>query len=212
MRVRAVLVVAVLAVVGALVLDLSGRAPRTSGSDHVSPVVFAAIVPGGGTLCQPFTGLPSDTADAQLLIGTYGYAAPELRLRFLNSAGALVASGRWPAGGPQGAIEIPLSHAHGEAVRACLRVGGTHKLAIEGEGGPLDPADEVVDGALQGGRISLVYFRPGRESWWQLLPTLSRRFGFGKALFFGSWTLPVLALVLVGVWLATARLLLRELT
>jgi hypothetical protein len=60
--------------------------------------------------------------------------------------------------------------------------------------------------------MAVVYLRPGRESWWQLLPTLSRRMGFGKALFFGTWTLPVAALLLLGLWIAVGRLLLRELT
>ena len=45
-----------------------------------------------------------------------------------------------------------------------------------------------------------------------VLPTLSRRFGLGKASFFGDWTLPVVALILVGLWVAVARLLVRELT
>jgi hypothetical protein len=41
---------------------------------------------------------------------------------------------------------------------------------------------------------------------------LTRRFGLGKASFFGDWTLPVAALLLLGVWVATVRLLARELT
>ena len=57
-----------------------------------------------------------------------------------------------------------------------------------------------------------MYLRPGSESWWQLLGVLDERFGFGKATFFGDWTLPVAALLLLGVWVATVRLLIRELT
>jgi hypothetical protein len=34
----------------------------------------------------------------------------------------------------------------------------------------------------------------------------------GKASFLGEWTLPVLAVLLLGVWIATVRLLARELT
>jgi hypothetical protein len=70
----------------------------------------------------------------------------------------------------------------------------------------------VVDGSQQPGRISLLYLRAGSETWWQLLPTLARRFGLGKASFFGAWTLPLAALLLLGVWVSAVRLLLRELT
>ena len=39
----------------------------------------------------------------------------------------------------------------------------------------------------------------------------THRFGLGKASFFGDWTLPAVALLLLGVWVGTVRLLLREL-
>jgi hypothetical protein len=210
-RLRVVLGVAVVAAVSALALDMSGTAPRTAGSDHNSPVVFSAVIPGGGTLCQADSAPPSDTATAVLMVGTYGYAVPELGLTFLDATGHVVSSGRRPAGGGQGDVTIPLSRARGEASRACLHVGGVRRLAVGGEEGAVNSGDEIINGALQGGRISLSYYRPGRESWWQLLPTLSRRFGLGKASFFGSWTLAAMALLLVGVWVATIRLLLREL-
>jgi hypothetical protein len=77
---------------------------------------------------------------------------------------------------------------------------------------PVSSTTEVVDGRQQPARISLVYLRARSESWWQLLPTLTRRFGLGKASFFGAWTLPLAALLLLGVWVSAFRLLLRELT
>jgi hypothetical protein len=58
----------------------------------------------------------------------------------------------------------------------------------------------------------MLYFRQGGETWWQLLPTLTRRFGLGKASLFGDWTLPAVALLLLVVWIGTARLVVRELT
>jgi hypothetical protein len=73
------------------------------------------------------------------------------------------------------------------------------------------PGTESVNGRRVAGAISLVYLRHGSESWWELLPTLTTRFGLGKASVFGDWTLPVLALLLLGVWVVTLRLLVREL-
>jgi hypothetical protein len=88
-------------------------------------------------------------------------------------------------------------------------VGGSSNVAIGGQAGP--GGTERVDGKPEPGNISLLYFRPGSESWWQLLPTLVTRFGLGKASFFGGWTLPVLALLLLALWVGTVRLLIREL-
>jgi hypothetical protein len=213
-RVRVVLGVTLLLALGALVLDMSGRAPRSAGSDHASPVIFSASVPGGGTLCQPIAPLPEDATRAQILIGTNGRPAPELRLRFLDAAGAPVVAGEVPAGAHEGYVTIPLERTAGTraSTKACLRVGGSSPVALGGEGGAINPVSEVVNGSQQAGRITLLYLRGGDESWWQLLPTLTRRFGLGKASFFGDWTLPVAALLLLGAWVATVRLLVRELT
>jgi hypothetical protein len=148
------------------------------------------------------------------LIGTYGKPTPELRISFLDASKAEVASGRLAAGGQEGVVTIPLRRfGHVPAMTTvCLRVGGASRVAIGGEGGPVNPSSERVNGQPQPGRISLLYFRAGSESWWQLLPELTHRFGLGKASFFGDWTLPVAALLLLAVWGAAVRLLLREST
>jgi hypothetical protein len=212
--VRIVLGLAFVAVVAALSLDASGRAPRGAGSDHASTAVFAAKVPGGGTLCQPSAYLANDAARVQILIGTYGGPVPDLRLIFVGAANNVVASGHLAAGGHEGIVTIPLRHLRRvpAATTACLRIGGSSQVALAGEAGPVNPGSEVVGGRQQPGRVSLTYFRRGEESWWSLLPELRRRFGLGKAAFFGDWTLPVAALLLLGVWVAAARLLARELT
>jgi hypothetical protein len=212
-RVRVVLAVALLLAFGAVVLDMSGSAPRGAGSNHVSPAVFAATVPPHGEVCEPVVPLPSDAARLQLLIGTYGHPVPALEVRYFDTAGAQVAAGRLAAGAGEGLVTIGLHQARGgaAATRACLRVRGSIKVVLGGEAGPVTAVSEVVNGVPQGGLISLVYLRSGSESWWQLLPTIARRFGLGKASFFGDWTLPLLALALAGVWFGAVRLLLREL-
>lgn len=208
------LCVALLAVVGAFVLDMSGRAPRTAGSDHVSPAVFSATVAGRGVLCQPGVSLPDDAARVQLLVGTYGRPVPDLRIAFLGATGTEVATGHLPMGAQEGYVTIPLVRTRGAvgASSMCLRVGDSARIVLGGEGGAFGANSEMVDGHAQSGRITLLYLRQGSESWWELLPELTRRFGLGKASFFGGWTLPVVALLLAGVWADAMRLLLRELT
>jgi hypothetical protein len=211
---RLVVTIGLLIVVGALALDMRGRATRSAGSDHTATPVFAAAVPAGGLLCQPSVFLPGDTARVQLLIGTYGHPVPDLRLRFTTAAGAEAASAHLPAGAKEGLVKIPIKIARGQSAETlfCLQVGASTNIVLGGEGGAVNPGSEVVNGTRQPGRVGMLYFRRGGETWWQLLPTLTRRFGLGKASLFGDWTLPAVALLLLMVWIATARLVTRELT
>jgi len=207
---RLALGLAALLVLALLALEMSGAAPRSAGSDHNNPAVFAATGHGGGTLCQPIVPLPLDVARAQLLIGTYGHPVPALQLSF-SGAGGAVATGSRAAGGKEGTVVIPVHRVSSRVASSfCLHVGGHATVAFGGEGGPIGASSELVDGKAQGGRVSLLYLRAGSESWWQILPSLDHRFGLGKASVFGDWTLPVLVLVLLGVWIAAMRLLLRE--
>jgi len=212
-RVRVVLGVALLLVAGALALEMSGRSARTAGSDHAPTPVSSALLPGGGVLCQATPFLPDDANRVQVFIGTYGRLVPDLAIRFTDAAGAEVAAGHLPAGAREGLVTIPLDRVRGAAARSvCLRVGGSSNVVLGGESRSVSRDSELVDGIPQLGRLGLLYLRPGQESWWRLLPVLTRRFGLGKASFFGNWTLPAAALLLLGVWVASARLLARELT
>ncbi len=213
MRVRVVLGVACAVVLGALALDMSGSAPRIADTDHLNPVGFFSSMLGGQELCQPQMLMPSDAQRVQLLLGTYGPPVPALAVRFVGTNGWVVSSGRISAGSPQGTVTVPIAYPHGHTVSGslCVRAGGTRKLVIAGDIVAPGPAADKVQGTIEGGRMAVTYLRPGRESWWQLLPTLSERLGFGKAPFFGTWTLPVAALLLVGVWIGVLRLLMREL-
>jgi hypothetical protein len=58
----------------------------------------------------------------------------------------------------------------------------------------------------------LTFLRAGNESWWRLLPTVFRRFGYGKWSVLGSWTFIACGVALVLVWVASLRLLWRELS
>jgi hypothetical protein len=201
--------------VGALALDMSGSAPRTAGSDHYAPLIFAASLPGAGSVCQPVVSLPRDAARVQLTIGTYGKPVPALTLRFLDPAGRASAEGYLAAGAHEGLVSIPVHDISNPeaATDACVEVErSSGPIVLGGEGVPVTSFSERVDGKPESGRLSLEYFRAGSESWWQLLPTLDERFGFGKAPFFGAWLLPFAALALLGVWIATIRLLVQQLS
>lgn len=214
MRVCVALAIALLLVVGGLLLDMSGRAPRLAATDHTNAVSFVAALYGGQELCQPHMVLPSEAARLQVLVGTYGRLVPELGARFfVSSTGRTLTAGILPAGAKQGYVYIPIAHPHGPAVGGtlCIRADGIHKIVLGGAPFATGTESEKIDGRAVPGRIYVDYMRAGSESWWQLLPTLDQRFGLGKSPVFGDWTFVVLALLLLGVWIATVRLLLREL-
>ncbi len=212
MRVRLVLAAALVLLAVAVVLTLSGRTQLSAGN-HVVPVGFAATLPPGGELCQPNPDLAPGAAAAQVVVGTHGRPVPRVDLRFLDATGRIVTAGSRPAGGPEGPISIPLAPARdaAAATRVCLRITGASKVVLAGVGSPPDPSDEVVNGVLQLGRITVVYLPGGGpKRWWSQAGAIDRRFGLGKAGFFGTWTLPLCAILLLGAWAAALRLLVRE--
>jgi hypothetical protein len=130
-----------------------------------------------------------------VLIGTYYRPLPPVEIRFTDASGVLVAQGA-VSGGHQGYVQLPIRRlSRSPAAAACVHVGGTLPVAIGGAGH----------------RITIYYLRRGQETWWDLLPTIDLRFGLGKASFFGRWTLPFVALLVLALWAGTIRLLSREL-
>lgn len=218
LRVALAIGLAFLATAIGLVIDMSSAAPRLAGDNKVNwpPPSFADIVPGGGRLCVGDTVLPADAGRIEMTIGTFGHRLPSISLAFENSSGAVVARGLMRGGGEQaasGVSSLPLSHPHGPSVLGtlCMTVHGHRRLAIGGDTFAVPAAATTIDGAPQTGRPAVIFFRPGRETWWSLLGALDERIGLGKSPLFGDWTLPVLALAILALWGSVARLLWREL-
>jgi hypothetical protein len=216
MRVRIALVLAFLATAIGLVIDMSGSAPRLAGSDHIHwpPVSIVGTLQSPGSLCLTNTALPSDAARMVITIGSFGRPLPKLGLTFRSPTGRLLATGGLPYGAHEGeAVSIPFRYPHGASAvgTLCLRSFGRHPLVFYGWLGQGAPV--TINGATvtNDGTVSILYYRPGSESWWDLLGALDLRFGLGKSPFFGRWTLPVLALVVLALWVGVARVLIREL-
>jgi hypothetical protein len=162
-------------------------------------------------VCQPVEGLPPATASVEALIGTYFRQLPPVSVRFLTATGAIAASGA-VTGRRQGYVVIPIIRASPAPItRACLSLGGARKIAVGGSSYPEGSGSAVANGARVPAQLTLFYLRRGRETWWQLLPVVNRRFGVGKASFFGPWTLPFVVVLVVLLWIGTLRLVLREL-
>ena len=210
MRVRVVLGVALALVAIAVVVALSQRGDRRAGTNLVPVMGVPVELPGGGRACQ-VTRLVDDAQRVELFVDAGGRRAPALAVTFAGPDGATVARGHRPAGAAQGAVVVPLDRrVNGNQLSAtfCVRNEGGRRIALGGA--PTAPdAAATVGGRPAGGVVAIAYLRPGRESWWDLLPTIASRFGVGKAPWFGAWTLPFATLLLLGAWGGAIRLLLR---
>jgi hypothetical protein len=218
MRIRIALGLAFLATAIGFVIDMTGSAPRLAGDDKVRwpAPAFTDVVPGGGKLCVGNTVLPNDAGSIEMMIGTYGRLMPRITLDFVGGAGKPITTGAIAAGTPQGpdaVTPLPLRYPHGPSTigTLCLHVGGAHPLAFGGDTFAVAAAATTVDGRPQAGRPSILFYRPGRDSWWALLGVLDLRFGLGKSPIFGDWTLPVIFVAALALWIGVARLLLKEL-
>jgi hypothetical protein len=179
----------------AIALTLARSEPRSAGANQVAELEEVVNLDGARRHCQDGEIVPGDAASVRLLLGTHAGPSPELRLT-VREGGQLVTSGRRPAGGPKGRVEIP--------VRPVGETTGPVTLCIVAGGG----GSTVLYGLA--GRVRLEWMRAGSESWFELLPVVAHRFGLAKANPLGSLLLPFAALILVAAWFAAARLLLRE--
>jgi hypothetical protein len=180
--------------------------PRLAGTNNVRDPVFAAVVPGGATVCQAGEGIPAGTDRLRVLVGTYGAQMPPLKL--VAAAPGFKLSGSTPGGGPQGYASIPVprtEHAT-EGLVVCLRNGGSRRIAIGGEA--IQPVASIGRRPADG-RVRLAWYRPGNENWFQLAGTVLHRFGYGNAPWFGGWLLVLAALVLLGAGALAVAAVLR---
>lgn len=187
-----------LILLAALAVTLSQATPRQAGSNWVPEVEEVAKKRGSWRHCQDGEIVPKDAARLRLLVGTYGRPTPGLRVVVRRPNGPVVTSGSLPRGASEGDVEIPVRPVEKteSALRVCILVSG--------------PGRTVLYGA--GRRLRFGWLREGSESWFSLLPTIAHRFRLGKANPIGSGLFVVAGLLVLAGWVATVRLVLRELT
>jgi hypothetical protein len=193
----------VLCILGAAALEMSGSAQRLAVTNDIPAAGIVAYVPAGQKLCQPGVVVPSDGAAIQMEIFTYDKPMPTVHVTISDSSGAVVDTGTLSPGGPQGTTVIPLDDPRPVTGRLCLTA--TRRVALAGDPAPTGPDSQTLNGKPQPAAITVMVMRPGKESWWQLLPTVIRRFGYGKWSFLGSWTFIVGAIVLALIWVLALR-------
>ncbi len=210
---RWALALAVLATAIVLLVDMSGSAPRLADTNHVAPIGFYGVFRGGTTVCQPGVDVPAGSGGVKVVFWTYQTPLPSVTATLVGPTHRILTRGLLPGGGSRGGeVIVPLR----ESTRAlsgtlCLKVGGSRRFELEGTLTGVGAGSATVGRRAQNFQVSVRVMRRGSESWWQLLPTLTRRFGYGKWSVLGGWTFIAGAVVLAMIWIWATRLLWREL-
>lgn len=192
-RVTAAVAVAALAL--GVVAALSASAPRLAGTNDLR-AFHPVPLPPGATVCQGPELAFGDAGRLRVIAAGTGGSGPPLAVS-VRADGRVVSRGSAAAGYGDGGVAAEIERLDESLIadEVCIRNAGRAGIALRGE--PL-PAEQVaeVDATPAEARLRLEWVRPGSESWFELVPAVSHRFGLGKAEWLGSWTL-VLAAVLV---------------
>lgn len=207
-RALAAIAVGLAALLVAVIVAFTESKPRLAATNNVRDPIFAAVVPRGAVLCQTGELMPADAASVQIRVGTYGKPMPPLTVT-ATGPGAAPITGSVSGGGPQGRVPIPVPRTEKSlgGRRVCLRNGGRSRIAIGGEAIP-NPA--TIGGRPADGRVRLEWYRPGKEDWFAMAPTVAHRFGYGNAPWMGPWTLWLAALLFLGALAAAVAVVLRQ--
>jgi hypothetical protein len=209
--VRIVLAVGLFAIFAVAVIVLSQSGQRRSGSNLTVDLGFVLPLSAGQHLCEPGELLPGDTGALRLAASAGAASGPRLAVSIGGPRGP-VSSGGLSAGWRSGPVLIPITRvAHTTpGATVCVQNLGTSPVVF---GGSVPDGSFVVqlDGRGLGGRMRIEYMRPGRETWLQLLPTLTHRFSLAKSDLVRHWAAgAALVLVLLALALAARTLIVEE--
>jgi hypothetical protein len=166
---------------------LSHGKPRLATSN--SQVRFSAIavpLPAGRRRCQVGEYVPHDAAAVRLFAGTPRTGGGPVELVVRGQGGARRGRLAHLTTAPVRFPLSPLGRDINEGT-VCLRNLGRAGIAFAGN--KTSTSADANGKAKAKDDFRLDYLRPGRESWWQIAPTVARRAGLHKASVFGTWTL-----------------------
>jgi hypothetical protein len=198
-RVKAVLAAGLLVVVVALVVVLLDSKTRQAGSNYVAEAGPTVTLGRQDRHCEFEQVVPKDAAGLRVLLGTFERPSPPLEVS-ITTAGGEISNGRLAGGGPDGEVVVPIERVRNLNPNAtvCIKAEGLsakRRLVLYGNGT----------------RVRFEWVRPGRERWFDVLPTVAHRFGLGKPFVSGGWVLVAAGLLLAAAWALALRLATREL-
>jgi hypothetical protein len=207
----------IVAAVGLLTIALAGvailgqREQRRSGTNLTADVGYAIVIHAREQLCEPGELLPGDTGGLRLAASSGATRGPQVDARIADAHGRTVASGVLRPGWRTGQVTIAITRVARTLPGAvvCLVNRGPQMIALGGSA-PDANFSVVLGGQPFSGRMRIEYMRPGRESWFSLLPVLAHRFSLAKADLVRHWAAAAVLVLMVIVVVLATRTLLRE--
>jgi hypothetical protein len=198
----------ILIAVGCLAV-MAQRERHALGSNWVRPVTFETELAPGERLCQPGAQLPAGTGGVGLRLRTFERPGPGLRLT-IRAPGEAAVRGGLARGWRQGDVVVPIPELGAERrdARICLEQDGPGRLAIAGGSGVGDDARR--DGKSIDGLIRLEYVEPEPETWFAVIPDIPDRIADARDALPAEASLPLFALLAVGVLGGALLLVVRE--
>ncbi|HEX4467879.1 MAG TPA: hypothetical protein VH025_11890 [Solirubrobacteraceae bacterium] len=184
---------------------------RRSGADMTPFGAFVAVLKPGERACQGAELLPADTSDVRMTFGTYGHPGVPMSVVFRAPGGRELTSGTLRPPWREGLVAIPVTHvAHAtENASVCVRNEGGSPVAIAGAvpdpGFTMKVGSKTIDG-----RLRYEYLRPGRESWFSLLPTVVHRSTLAKSGLIRHWAWAGALLLMLAAVALGSRTIVRE--
>ncbi|HEY1275483.1 MAG TPA: hypothetical protein VGF25_11250 [Thermoleophilaceae bacterium] len=213
MRVRLAIGLGFAVVAVGLLISLGRSDQRLAGTNAQVQVSGNAVpVAAGRVLCQP-EGIPADTAEVRVYVGTPARVAGPLDVTF-RKGGRVLATGTLRElrdGVPATASMSPRIANEVPGAKVCFHNRGRSRIYLAGDRTPVRGSGANPYGTVFDDEPRVDYLRPGRESWLALAGTIAHRFGLEKTSFFGPWTMWVVFGLIGCTWLAAVLLLLRRL-
>jgi hypothetical protein len=202
-------VTSLLLIAGGCIAVASQRERHQLGTNWVRPVQAVADLPADERLCQDGMRVPEGTSGVGLRIGTSGRPGPELTLT-IRSEGQRDVRGVLPAGWREGDIVVPIPELGAERreARVCIEHDGAGRLAIAG--GPGIGALAQFGRREIDGMVRLEYVEVEPASWFGVVPDVVDRLAVARDALPGPASLPLFALLALGVIGGSLVLVLRE--
>ena len=187
---------------------LLGTHVRTTGTNSVAPRYPLPALAPGHRLCVANLDLPKNTN--ALRLGLAGGPQPvPVKLRLVAAGQTRIAHAEAPPGRYDTVFHFARFD-HDTTGTACLTAAAT---LPSGAGQPLGDGTEGValyDGKPQG-LITVAYLHYPSRNLLSALPAGARHAALFRAGFVGAWTYWLLALAVLGCWIAGIRVMLRSL-
>ncbi|HEX5853573.1 MAG TPA: DUF2142 domain-containing protein [Solirubrobacteraceae bacterium] len=193
--------------IAVVVLTLS-QSPLRVVRATASPRTIVTTAIESAEICQAKEALPAGVTAIRLATGAY--VGSPVRVRVSSSSGVVTEGKRGPnwTGNSVTVPVTPLTRAV-SPVKVCVSLAPNSEL-IYVQGVPSSAKDSAVTPfGRTGGRITIEYLAPSRDSWWSRAVTVARHMGLGHALS-GTWVAGLAAVLMAAVGLLAVGLTIRE--